>query len=149
MPLASLPLAASLLAPVGPDILGRDLRGQPVSIAQDSPTVLVFFSMDCRSCGSEIAELEDYGVHVVNVNVDNASLSSRLGLYASLHELESPLLADADGQLRRRYNLDGQGLVVLDSSGEVLAHRNGPPSQALALIEDTVGGSAVASVTLP
>lgn len=130
---ALLGLALAMMSPADAAPLGRSLDGQLVDISPSaSPTLVVFWSMDCSSCAEEVRGMEADGLRVVSVNTDGAAQGSQLRAYVRQNGLEGPVLADADGRLQRHYNME-DGVLLLGSEGEVLARRSGPPSQAVAV----------------
>ncbi|MFT4626898.1 MAG: hypothetical protein ACI8PZ_005579 [Myxococcota bacterium] len=92
--LAAVVVAASAATPQ--DL--RDTSGR--GIALDAvPTAVVPWTLDCRSCVAEMAELTAQGVRVVAVNLDPAHRRSALTPHLRARGVRALVVADPTGDL--------------------------------------------------
>ncbi|MFT5682770.1 MAG: hypothetical protein ACI8RZ_003694 [Myxococcota bacterium] len=133
MLLSTLALFASLMtSTASAESLGRDLTGRSVVI-EVSPvkTAVVFWSLDCTECISEMVKLESAGIDMVAINTDSAAVASRLRAAVRTHGISSPIISDASGRLQRQFQLV-EGVVVINELG-VLESRSTEIHTAAAL----------------
>jgi hypothetical protein len=87
----------ALIAPAAADPSVRLMDGQPFALSAE-PTVLVYWSVGCKSCWRELEAAEQLaaqGVRVLAVNNDPAQLRSRALPALALHGIDLPAVEAA------------------------------------------------------
>jgi hypothetical protein len=119
-------IAALLCGAAQADTLGRALDGAVITTDDTTLTAVVFWSLDCDTCGQDMAALQARGVRLVAVNTDAASSVSCLRSFAHRHGITSPILSDADGQLRQRFSQsDDQSVILINGQGKITWQQQG------------------------
>ena len=118
-----------------PNVKLKDLDGKSVDMSQlknnGNPIIISFWATWCKPCKAElntIAEdyddwMDDTGVKLVAVSIDDARSSSRVEPYINAQGWDYQVLLDPNGDFKRAMNvnnvphtflLDGNGIVVWD-----------------------------------
>ena len=118
-----------------PNVKLKDLDGKSVDMSQlknnGNPIIISFWATWCKPCKAElntIAEdyddwMDDTGVKLVAVSIDDARSSSRVEPYINAQGWDYQVLLDPNGDFKRAMNvnnvphtflLDGNGTVVWD-----------------------------------
>ncbi len=119
--LADLWMTRDTVSGMAPEIEGRTLTGEGISLQQHrgEPVLIYFWADWCPVCRFQSpvvdALMDDYPVLSVGWS-DSVSL----GNYMADHELRFPVLADPQGALAAAYGLDAVPVVfIIDGGGEV------------------------------
>lgn len=110
---------------VAGEALGRDQRGALRHLG-DAPA-LVFFSQGCAGCLDSVEVLQAAGLEVLLISEDTATGQSAVGPYLRARGLRAPVVADPDGELRRRFGLPpGPAALLVAESGAVVLRQAAP-----------------------
>lgn len=111
--------ASSLFAAPANAADARAVDGQAIDL--DSPSVLVFWSLDDGAIGlHHAAALAQSGARVVAVNTDAAADTSRVRALAVRNAPRVPVVMDTSGQLQRSVRASEPEAVIIDADGQVV-----------------------------
>jgi len=135
-----------------PNINLKDVQGNTVNVSKISnngkPIIMSFWATWCKPCKAElntIAEeyddwVEETGVKLVAVSIDDARSSSRVEPYINAQGWEYEVLMDPNGDLKRAMNVNNvPHTFLINGSGKIVwDHNNYSPGDEEELYEEVL-----------
>lgn len=134
-----------------PDFSLSDSAGKSVTLAslQGMPAALIFYTENCTWCRSQMPRLAEVyrrlnnvDVRIIGVLVGEAD-AVRSETFAREHELDFPILLDADREVCSAYQITRvPTIVVVDGEGKITRIYEGATEQLAGIVEQTMLAAA-------
>jgi len=135
-----------------PNVNLKDVKGNNKNISKLSndgnPIIISFWATWCKPCKAElntIAEeyddwVDETGVKLVAVSIDDARSSSRVEPYINAHGWEYLVLMDPNGDLKRAMNVNNvPHTFLVDGNGKIVwDHNNYSPGDEHELYDELI-----------
>jgi peroxiredoxin len=135
-----------------PNINLKDVNGNTVNLSKFSndgkPIIVNFWATWCKPCKLELNTIadeyddwvEETGVKLIAVSIDDSRSSTRVEPYINAHEWEYLVLLDPNGDLKRAMNVNNvPHTFLLNGAGKIIwDHNNYSPGDENELYEELV-----------
>tara|TARA_B110001450_G_scaffold183366_1_gene171409 strand:+ start:304 stop:786 length:483 start_codon:yes stop_codon:yes gene_type:complete len=145
-------LIVSLIVGQLPNINLKDVNGNTVNLSKFSndgkPIIINFWATWCKPCKLELNTIadeyddwvEETGVRLIAVSIDDSRSSTRVEPYINAHEWEYLVLLDPNGDLKRAMNVNNvPHTFLISGAGKIIwNHNNYSPGDENELYEELV-----------
>ena len=135
-----------------PNVNLKDVKGNNKNISKlennGNPIIISFWATWCKPCKAElntIAEeyddwVDETGVKLIAVSIDDARSSSRVEPYINAHGWEYLVLMDPNGDLKRAMNVNNvPHTFLVDGNGKIVwDHNNYSPGDEHELYDELI-----------